>query len=444
MVFGSQGLNTLQVTLLFNSSDATAEQVQEFVTTTFGNDIPYIMNDTLYQEAARHIQFFKYPHLVVMDATNKVVMQLPINEVRSSKDLLRVYQKHQWQQKEYANKQLRKNYSFRHLNHVGEYLFISDWGTSNKIYYLNTHTNKLDSIYLANADSLINQLIAQKGFRGVDAQNVKKSFKKYGFPYEIASFATHPRPIGNLYNNVLYIEFVEEKNLSDTVRPELLRYLFSFNPKTKKYIFYDYKSYAVDEYSEELEDDLRLEYGHLERIHDTLWMIGTEHINQFQSTPKTFAYLSKSPTDSVLFYKGEKLVIPTDSLYDFDGQQMGNPIRLEFFKLMPSFLVYMSSPYFYRRSDNAIFNIRNFVPEATWIHDAQETENVLTFITEGNNLLYMSHIYKPTMQLLKREYVCKVGEIKSNVLLDESLNAYFIQKSGVVSILKRKPLAPKK
>lgn len=442
-VFERQGLKALHVTLLFDSVTATAEQIQEFVTTTFGKNIPYLINDTLFRKASNQIQFFKYPHLVIVDTALRVVTQFPINEVRSAQDLLRTYEKYQWQQRTYSNKQLRKNYSFRHLNNVGEYLFISDWGSSTKIYYLNTRTNKLDSIYLASSDSLINLLIARKGFEGVDAKKVKMFFKQYDFPYEIASYATHPRPMGNLYNNVLYIEFVEEKKLSDTVRPELLRYLFSFDPSTKKYTFYDYKSYTMDEYSEELENDLRLEYGHLERIHDTLWMIGTEHINQFHSATKTFVYLSKSSTDSFLFYKGQKLVIPTDSFYDFDGQRMGNPLRLEFFKLIPSFLVYMSSPYFYRRSDNAIFNIRNFVPGSTWIHDVQETDNILTFITEENSMLYISHIHKPTMRLLKREYVCNVSNIKSNVLLDESLNVYFIEKSGVVSIFKRKPLLPK-
>lgn len=431
-------LDIRNFTLLFNSEDATEEQIQAFITQNFEKKTPYTINDTLFLKASEHIRFFKYPHWVLMDSTDQVIEQIPMNESVVHQELLKTYQSSSWKTLTYSNKQIRESYGYRYLLKTEDYLFIADWSHASKTYYLNVKTQKLDSLYLINNDSLLNKLIAKKGFKGIDTKKVKKTFKRLGLPYEVTSFETSSKAMEGIYNSVLYIEFLDENTLSDTVFPQLIRYLVSFNPTTKQYTFYDYKSHTVDSIAEELEDDLRLGYGHLERIHDTLWLVSTEHVQRHQPTPKVFVYLSKSPNDSLLLYKGDKLIIPTDSFYDFDGLLMGNPIRIEFFELLPSFLVYMSSPYFYRRSDNSIFNIRNYAPHATWIHDVQETSEKLIFLTEEKNVLYVYHIYKPTMKLLKREFVSKVGELKSNALLDESLNVFFVNKSGTVSLLMRK------
>lgn len=422
---------TDKIDLVFSSEDATPEQVDEFITNNFDAKPRYVFNDKLYQKISKNVKLFKNPYFIILDTNNAIVTYFPIDSVLYYKDLIDATIKKKKTKTEISNDRIKRTSGYSNINKVNDYLFVTSWANPNKTYYYNLKTKVLDSLYFYNNEKLIYKLLEMKGVKGINVSEVKKIYKEHRLPYELVSFSTRPYNTDKRFYNIMYVQYLDPKLLSDTISPELLFFLFSFDPKAKDLKIHTYKYWEKDWESGEVVDDLRLDGAVLSEINDSLWMMGAEHINEEKSDKKTFLYYANNNADKELKYNGQKFSIRTDSMLTFDNEPMNNPVRLYLYRLLPSFLFYTESPFYYNYKLGKTFNIRNISDDITWIFDAHETDNTLSILLEENSSLVVYNLDKNTNQILSREYLGK-NDTKGNAVLDENGNVVYLNKKGSI------------
>jgi hypothetical protein len=417
---------------LFNSQDVTAEQVDEFLTTNFSPKPRFIFNDTLYARVTRNIKIFKSPLFIILDTAQAVVKTFPIDSIYFYKDLIHSTITGKTIKAELANARLRRMSGFKRLNKVGNHLFVTGMGNSAIMYDYNLKTKMLDSLCFTYNDKLINKLLEMKGVKNIQAAEVRRVFKEKRLPYEIVSFNTRPYSTRERLYNILYVEYLDPQKYSDTISSELLFFLFSYDPVAKDLRIHQYKYYEKDWESGEIVDDLRLDYITLSQVNDSLWMMGTEHITEKATAEKTFVFYSNTSANKELRYNGTKMSIRTNAMMTFDNDSMNNPMRLYFYELLPSFLYYNESPFYYNHQTNQTFDIRAVSPNSVWVFDMEETEHTLKVLVEENEHIVLYNLEKMSKQVLNRE-VLGTNDSRGNVILEEGNVIYTNKKGDIVS-----------
>ena len=423
-----------KIDLLFSSEEATAEQVDEFVTTNFPIKPRYVFNDALYKNATQHIKIFKSPMCIILDTNYSIVKTFPIDSTHAYEDLIKATLHEKVRKIELGNDRIKRMSGYRRLNKVGNHLFITGMGNPTKIYDYNLDTQTLDSLCFTNNDKLIYKLLDMRGVKNINVAEVRKFYKEKHLPYELTSFSTRPFNTLSRLTDVLYVEYLDPKHYADTISTELLFFLFSYDPKAKDVRIHKYKYYEKDWESAEIVDDLRLDYIHLLQINDSLWMMGTEHINDSVSTKKTFVYFSNTSDNKELRYNGKQWSVPTDSMITFTNEPMNNPMRIYFYELLSTVLYYNESPFYYNHKTGQVSDIRDIAPDCDWIHDMEETEHTLSVLLEENDMLVLYNLDKLSKRLLKREVFGK-NDSKGNVILDEGNIVYTSKRGTIVSYM---------
>lgn len=418
--------------LLFYSEDLSEEQIDEFITHNFKTPPRYIFNDKLYKSVTQNIKLFKTPLLIILDTTHAVVKTFPIDSIHFYKDLVMSTVNGNASKVTISNDRIKRMSGYRRLNKVDNHLFITGMGNPTKMYDYNLTTRSLDSLCFTQNDKLIYKLLEMRGVKNINVAEVKKTFKEKRLPYEIVSFNTRPYSNNERIYNIMYVEYLDPKKYHDTISTELLFFLFSFDPVAKDLRIHKYKHYEKDWESAEIIDDLRLDYIVLSQINDSLWMMGTEHIEGNTNSEKTFLYFSNTSTDKELRFNGNGLSIQTDSMVMFNNEPMNNPMRLYFYELLPSFLYYNESPFYYNHKTKQTFDIRNIAGDTEWILDMEETDNTLSVLVEEKELIVLYNLEKHSKRILKREVLGK-NDSRGNVILDKGNVLYTNKKGDIVS-----------
>lgn len=421
-----------KVDLLFYSEDASAEQVDEFITNNFTKKPQYIFNDKLYKNVTQNIKIFKSPIFIILDTTHTVVKTFPIDSIHFYQDLIRSAINAKSTKTEMSNDRIKRMSGYRRVNKVGDHLFITGMGNPTKIYDYNLATKSLDSLCFTNNDKLIYKLLEMRGVKNINIAEVRKFYKEKHLPYELISFNTRPFSTNDRLADIMYVEYLDPKKYSDTISTELLFFLFSYNPQAKDLRIHKYKHYEKDWESAEIVDDLRLDYIMLSQVNDSVWLMGTEHINEPANSEKTFLYFSNTSNNKELRYNGKKWSVSTDSMVTFNNEIMNNPMRIYFYELLPSFLYYNESPFYYNHKTRQTFNIRDFSGNGTWVYDMEETDNTLSVLVEENESIVLYNLDKPSKRILRREVFGK-NDSKGNVILYDGNIVYTNKKGDIVS-----------
>ncbi|MES2559326.1 MAG: hypothetical protein V4590_06275 [Bacteroidota bacterium] len=423
---------TGKVDLLFYSEDASPEQIDEFLTANFTIKPRYVFNDKLYKSATQHLKIFKSPLFIILDTSLSVVRTFPIDSIHFYKDLIKATINEKGTKTEISNTRIKRMSGYRRVNKVEDHLFVTGMGNTTKIYDYNLKTRTLDSLCFTSNDKLIYKLLEMRGVKGINVAEVKRIFREKRLPYEIVSFNTRPYSTTSRLYNIMYVEYLDPNKYSDTISTELLFFLYSYDPVARDLRIHKYKHYEKDWESGEIMDDLRLDYITLEQVNDSLWMMGTEHINEKVNNEKTFMYFSNTSNDKELRYNGKRFSVRTDSMVTFDNESMNNPMRLYFYELLASFLYYNESPFYYNYKTQQIFDMRTFSEDCTWIFDMEETDNTLSVLVEENESIVLYNLDKESKRMLKREFLGK-NDSKGNVTLDDGNVVYTNKKGDIVS-----------
>jgi hypothetical protein len=420
-----------KVRLVFSSNDGTPEQIEEFIQNNFDYKPKYSINDRIYNYVSERVKIFKNPYFVILDNSNSICNFFPIDSLNFYDDLVKCAIKSKAKKIETKNSRILKIPGHKSINSVGDYLFITSWSVTNKIFYINLGSKVLDSLYFYQDDKMIYKLLEMRNVKDINVSEVKQIFKDNQLPYEIVSFGTRPSNSNTKLYNTLYVEYLDPRKLSDTISPELLFYLFSFDPTLRNMRIRTFKYWEKNWEAGEICDDLRLDYINISEINDSLWMMGAEHIYTKDTHEKVFFYFSSTEQDKELKYNGKRFTIKTDSMYTFDGDTMNNPIRLYLYKLLPSYLVYNESPYYYNYINKKTLNIRDVSSEISWIFDVDEDKNTLHFLVEEQSMLVTYSINKKTNQIIAREVLGK-NDTNGNVIFDSSGRVVYLNKKGVI------------
>lgn len=422
-----------KVDLLFYSEDVSAEQVDEFLTNNFTKKPRYIFNDRLYKSVTRDIKFFKNPVFIILDTSHAIVKYFPIDSTVFYMDLiLSTIDKGTPIKTEVSNGRIKRMSGYSRINKVENHLFITGMGSPTKIFDYNLKTQSLDSICFSDHDKFIYKLLDMRGVKNINVAEVKRLYREKHLPYDIVSFSGRPYSTNTRLNNAMYVEYLDPQILTDTISAQLLFFLFSYDPVGRDFRVHKYKHFEKDEMEGEILDDLRLDYIMLSQVNDSLWMMGTEHIAEQTNNEKTFLYFSNTSKNSELRYNGKKWSIRTDSMIMFNNEPMNNPMRLYFYELLPSFLYYNESPFYYNHKTQQTFNIRELSENIEWILDMEETENTLVVLVEEEEKIVLYNLEKQSKKMLKREVFGK-NDSRGNVILYDGNVVYTNKKGAIVT-----------
>jgi hypothetical protein len=419
------------VDLLFSSDDSTPEQIDEFISINFTKKPRYVFNDRLYREIAGKMKIFKNPYFIILDTTNTIIKYFPIDSVDFYYDLIETTATGKHKRTEIINDRIKRMAGYYNVNKVNDYLFVSTWSNTSKTYYYDLKKNSLDSLYFSGNDKLIYKLLDQKGVKNINVPEVRKLYKQKRLPYELVSFGTRPYNDQHKLYNSLYVEYLDPKNLSDTISTELLFFLFSFDPRTRDLQIHNYKYWEKAEESGEITDDLRLDYVHISQHNDSLWLMGAEHIENRDNSEKTFLYFATNGDSKELRYNGNRFSVKTDTLVTFNNEPMNNPVRLFLYQLLPSYLLYYESPYYFNTITGKTSDIRHVSEDISWIFSARETEHTLSVLVEENAMLVLYVLDKSSEKALRKDILGK-NDTKGNAVLDSHGNVIYVNKKGAI------------
>jgi hypothetical protein len=391
--------------LLFNIK-ATPEQIDEFIQTNFNQKkISYLKNKDLYN-TSRSISLANKNPTFIIAINDSIIFECSTDSIGFyKKDINNFFlQKTVWNKRVIANKRLKRNYSSNHINAIDNNLFIINAGNPNQVFVYDTNTDLLDSINLWNNISVVNNHLSSRNIN-VDLIKTDQFYKQNKLPYSTMGVG-YETDINNkdLYTQ-FWIEYFPKLEITDIMKPNLDLSILEYNSMTKKTTLYPVYDQSFDK--SDTYNGLMLHYAYINKINDTLFMLGTENLNDTIKAFRQFIFLSYDKINKDFRFNGKLFSIKTDSLYTFDDEKMNKPYFFYGYKLLTNFLVYNQSPYFYNFSSHKTFTIKYFDNKATYIHDAEENEYLLKILVEEDDRLVLLNIEKNSMRLVSSERIEK-------------------------------------
>jgi hypothetical protein len=451
------------VNFLLSPEEATAEQAKLFLEEMMQRPCAIILDSMLYAKIASTIAIFKMPHVVVLDSINNILFKTPIDSVRFYRDVLQTFAPARYHTKVISNSRIKKIIGWRTLNKIDDHYIVTGWQSSDRMFVYNKATNRLDSVFITNNDSLIKALIEKGDGHDIDIARMKKVYKDYDLPYSLIQFGTNAIQVNDHIASSIDLLYVDPDKPLDTITSEWLSFVFTYKPSAKQMKIIPLKDWESDSANGYIFDHYKLDYQSYREINDSTWLIGGKEDNRNDWDPENnprmndtsillfnrqkdpdkgykheqlFYYFTKSAGESKLHYANKYIMVSYDSIYTFDREKMNEPGYMFQYTFEYPYLYYNASPFIYNDTDKSLFDIRMLNKNITWIHTLNTDEHVVRILVQEKKKKILYVLWKHNYQLLK---TVELGDLpsKNNMIL-EGENIYFMNKEGqIVEMEKR-------
>lgn len=404
--------------LLGSAGDATVKQLKSLAEENFKiNFSNYIIDTKLFEKITNGV-FYKMPCFAILNSNNEILFRTTVDSLGFYQTLI----------KQYLNPKLKisklKPIENRRLSEIGGYssiqvldekIGISYFNKSDRIYFLDSKTNKLDSLYFSNDEILLGKLFKLSGENESDPKTVIDFSKRNKLPFDLHHFGSLSLK-GDLLSTTDHLLYVNLKDTSEYISALWKQFVISISLSKKKINFYFIEQWhdsisKPDEFKKfDFNDQLYSQES------DSSWVISVKKI--IPDNPSDLnLYLARFKITS----ENKLLPVGIDSFpkivfKDFVGKSLNKPNFIIPFEYRKNLLFFNESPTIL--VNNKWINLQKNIPALDWIYDVElDAESKLLTLVVRENSKKRSVIY---FDLYSQSVVNKVllpkFEPKSNVL----------------------------
>ncbi|MEI6594186.1 MAG: hypothetical protein WCO28_01400 [Bacteroidota bacterium] len=414
-------------TFLLSDQEVTQDQAKQYLNELFDTICTIELNDKLFSLFSEQISFFKMPHLIISDSTNKIVFQTPIDSIRLNISTIETYLQ-QRDETVLLNSRLRQLIGFKTITKVKNKLFITAYQQKEKVFIYNLDTRILDSIYLS--DKILNMMLGSASIKNPDAAATIQFYKKNNFPYHLAEFGITPCTDGHYFYANIDIMYVDIRKKTDTVVPAWFPFLLKYDPVTSVFSYHKYSYFQSnpDPYGV---SELKQDGEYKQYFNDSTWLLGADVKQTGYKKSKAILKFTTNSKTKELVYSSTQTIITADSLMTFTGRNMNNPAEEYSYKLTGSFLFFNQSPLIQNIQTKKVIDVRKFDPAINWIYDISIKGNNLYILTQKGKDFLLISLNNSDYSLIQTETITK--NAKGNVELDGD-TIYYMDKTGNIYI----------
>lgn len=420
--------------LLGSAEDANIKQLKSLAVENFQiNFKGYQINTKLFNNITAGI-FYKMPCFAILNSDNKILFKTTVDSVVYYKQTIGEYLSPKTKiskLKPVKNARLSEIGGYSSIEVFADKVGISYFNKSDRIYFLDTKLNKLDSLYFSNDEVLLEKLFKMAGETESDPHKVIDFANRNDLPYDLHHF-------GSLSLNGDYLTTTDDllyADLRDTIeilyakwKPFVIS--ISISKKTINFLSTDQWHDSITKPNQFKNFDFNDQLYQKES--DSTWLISSKKL------------IPDNPTDLNLYmvrFKAnseDKLIpigmdsFPKLAFKDFNGKSLNKPNFIIPFEYSKELLYFNESPSIL--VNNEWIDVKKSISSINWIYDVELNEqgNLLTLvIREHNNDKSLVYYDLSTRSVINKILLPKF-EAKSNVQLSNNMLS-FLDSNGTLN-----------
>lgn len=417
--------------LLGSADDASLNQLKSLANENFNIKFKgYKIDTKLFDKISEGI-LYKMPCYAIVNSQNQVVFKTTVDSVSFYQAIIRQHLSPKLKiskSKPLANKRLSNIGGYSSIQKFKNRVGISYFNKSDRIYFLDTKTNLLDSLYFSNDAVLLGKLFKLAGVNDCDPESSITFYKENQLPYDLHHFGSLTLN-GDVLTTTDHLLYINPKDTMEYISPNWKQFVLSISLQKKNVGFYyiDQWHDSMNKPSQFVDYDFNDQFYYKES--DSTWLISGKKLNP------------PNPTDLNLFmirfksYPGNTLVpisidsFPKIAFNDFNGKSLNKPSFIIPFEYSKELLYFNESPFFL--VNNTWVDIQKSIRNINWIYDIDidSTGQLLTLvIRESNNnksVIYYDYRSKSVISSVKLPKF----DPKSNVILQNN-ELIFLDSEG--------------
>lgn len=374
--------------LLGSAEDASINQLKSLAEENFRITFKdYKIDSKLFDKISDGI-FYKMPCFAIVNSQNQVVFKTTVDSVVFYHSIIKQHLSPKSKiskSKPISNKRLSQIGGYSSIQVFNNTVGISYFNKSDRIYFLDTKTKLLDSLYFSNDAILLGKLFKLAGVNDCDPKSSILFSKENQLPYDLHHFGSLSLN-GDALSTTDHLLYVNPKDTTNEIlSPNWKQFVLSLSVSKKTLGFY-----YVDQWHDSLikpkqfyNYDFNDQYYYKES--DSTWLISGKKLTPNNPTDLNLYMIRFKANSGNILIPISVDSFPKIEFIDFNRKSLNKPNFIIPFEYSKELLYFNESPFVL--VNNTWVNIQKSIRNINWIYDIEidPTGKLLTLVIRENN-----------------------------------------------------------